>query len=105
MQGAQKTEPRDVYLYTLSGAVCSATQQTMCSSGYDRFSRAPKSLYPLLRVMNSTYKYYGTAFVIFEFHSFDLQASVADDLQVVHFVSEAWVSLLLVFAHGSLPST
>jgi hypothetical protein len=44
--------------------------------------------------MNSTYKYYGTAFVIFEFHSFDLQASVADDLQVMHFVSEAWVSLL-----------
>jgi hypothetical protein len=29
--------------------------------------------------MNSTYKYYGTAFVIFEFHSFDLQASVAND--------------------------
>jgi len=29
-----------------------------------------------LRGMNSTYKYYGTAFVIFEFHSFDLQASV-----------------------------
>jgi len=30
--------------------------------------------------MNSTYKYYGTALVIFEFHSFDLQASV-------HFIS------------------
>jgi hypothetical protein len=28
MQGAQKTEPRGVYGYTLSGAVCSATQQT-----------------------------------------------------------------------------
>jgi hypothetical protein len=27
MQGAQKTEPRGVYGYTLSGAVCSATQQ------------------------------------------------------------------------------
>jgi hypothetical protein len=27
MQGAQKTEPRGVYRYTLSGAVCSATQQ------------------------------------------------------------------------------
>jgi adenylylsulfate kinase-like enzyme len=27
MQGAQKTEPRGVYEYTLSGAVCSATQQ------------------------------------------------------------------------------
>jgi hypothetical protein len=40
--------------------------------------------------MNSTYKYYGTTLVIFEFHSFDLQASVADDLQVMHFVSEAW---------------
>jgi hypothetical protein len=26
MQGAQKTEPRGVYGYTLSGAVCSATQ-------------------------------------------------------------------------------
>ena len=25
MQGAQKTEPRGVYEYTLSGAVCSAT--------------------------------------------------------------------------------
>jgi hypothetical protein len=27
MQGAQKTEPRGVYEYTLSGAVCSATPQ------------------------------------------------------------------------------
>jgi hypothetical protein len=27
MQGAQKTEPRGVCKYTLSGAVCSATQQ------------------------------------------------------------------------------
>jgi hypothetical protein len=27
MQGAQKTEPRGVYGYTLSGSVCSATQQ------------------------------------------------------------------------------
>jgi hypothetical protein len=27
MQGAQKTEPRGVYGYTLIGAVCSATQQ------------------------------------------------------------------------------
>jgi hypothetical protein len=27
MQGAQKTELRGVYGYTLSGAVCSATQQ------------------------------------------------------------------------------
>src|SRR5450759_4308785 len=27
MQGAQKTEPRGVYGYTLSSAVCSATQQ------------------------------------------------------------------------------
>jgi len=27
MQGAQKTEPQGVYLHTLSGAVCSATQQ------------------------------------------------------------------------------
>jgi hypothetical protein len=27
MQGAQKTEPRGVYGYTLSGAVCSATRQ------------------------------------------------------------------------------
>jgi hypothetical protein len=27
MRGAQKTEPRGVYRYTLSGAVCSATQQ------------------------------------------------------------------------------
>jgi hypothetical protein len=27
MQGEQKTEPRGVYRYTLSGAVCSATQQ------------------------------------------------------------------------------
>jgi hypothetical protein len=27
MQGAQKTEPRGVYRYTLSGAVYSATQQ------------------------------------------------------------------------------
>jgi len=27
MQGAQKTELRSVYGYTLSGAVCSATQQ------------------------------------------------------------------------------
>ena len=27
MQGAQKTEPRGVYGYTLSGAICSATQQ------------------------------------------------------------------------------
>ena len=27
MQGAQKTEPRGVYGYTLSGAACSATQQ------------------------------------------------------------------------------
>jgi hypothetical protein len=44
--------------------------------------------------MNSTYKYYGTTLVIFEFHSFDLQASVADDLQVMHFISEDWVSLL-----------
>jgi hypothetical protein len=26
MQGAQITEPRGVYRYTLSGAVCSATQ-------------------------------------------------------------------------------
>jgi hypothetical protein len=33
-------------------------------------------------------------FVIFEFHSFDLQASVADDLQVVHFVFEAWGSII-----------
>jgi hypothetical protein len=29
MQGAQKTEPQGVYGYTLSGAVCCATQQTM----------------------------------------------------------------------------
>lgn len=29
-----KTEPRGVYLNTLSGAVCGATQQTMCPSGY-----------------------------------------------------------------------
>jgi hypothetical protein len=28
MQGAQKAEPRGVYLHTLSGAACSATQQT-----------------------------------------------------------------------------
>ena len=28
VQGAQKTELRGVYGYTLSGAVCSATQQT-----------------------------------------------------------------------------
>jgi hypothetical protein len=27
VQGAQKTELRGVYRYTLSGAVCSATQQ------------------------------------------------------------------------------
>jgi len=27
MQGAQKTAPLNVYSYTLSGAVCSATQQ------------------------------------------------------------------------------
>jgi len=27
MQGAQKAEPRGVYEHTLSGAVCSATQQ------------------------------------------------------------------------------
>ena len=27
MQGAQKTEPRGVYGYTLSSAVCGATQQ------------------------------------------------------------------------------
>jgi adenylylsulfate kinase-like enzyme len=27
VQGAQKTEPRGVYRYTLNGAVCSATQQ------------------------------------------------------------------------------
>jgi len=27
MQGAQKSEPRGVYGHTLSGAVCSATQQ------------------------------------------------------------------------------
>jgi hypothetical protein len=27
MQGAQKTEPRGVYGYTLNGVVCSATQQ------------------------------------------------------------------------------
>jgi hypothetical protein len=27
MQGAQITEPRGVYEHTLSGAVCSATQQ------------------------------------------------------------------------------
>jgi hypothetical protein len=27
MQGAQKTEPRGVYRYTLNGAVCSAIQQ------------------------------------------------------------------------------
>jgi len=26
MQGAQKTEPRGVYVHTLSGAICSATQ-------------------------------------------------------------------------------
>jgi hypothetical protein len=39
-----------------------------------------RSRYPPLRGMNSTYKYYGAAFVIFEFHSFDLQTSVADDL-------------------------
>ena len=39
-----------------------------------------RSCYPLLRGMNSTYKYYGAAFVIFEFPSFDLQTSVADDL-------------------------
>ena len=43
--------------------------------------------------MNSTYKYYSTAFAIFEFHSFDQQTSVADDLQVMHSVSEVWVSL------------
>ena len=30
MQGAQKAEPRGVYGYTLSGAVCSATQQMSC---------------------------------------------------------------------------
>jgi hypothetical protein len=29
MQGVQKTEPRGVYEHTLSGAICSATQQTM----------------------------------------------------------------------------
>ena len=29
------------YEYTLSCAVCSATQQTMCPSGYERFSTAP----------------------------------------------------------------
>ena len=46
---------------------------------------------------NSTYKYYCTAFVIFEFRSFDLQASVADDLQDMHSFSEAWVSLKLEF--------
>jgi len=53
-----------------------------------------RSHYPLLHGMNSTYKYYGTTFVIFEFHSFDLQTSVVDDLQVMHFISEAWISLL-----------
>jgi hypothetical protein len=37
-------------------------------------------------------------FVIFEFHSFDLQASVAGDLQIMHFVSEALVSLPQAYA-------
>jgi hypothetical protein len=41
MQGEQKTDPRSVYGYTLSGAFCSATQQTTCPSGYERFSTAP----------------------------------------------------------------
>jgi len=40
MRGAQKTEPRGVYRYTLSGAVCSATQQ---------MSVFQQSLYPQIR--------------------------------------------------------
>ena len=44
--------------------------------------------------MNSASKYYCTTFVIFEFHSFDQQASV-------HFVSEAWVSLFFAAGAGT----
>ena len=54
--------------------------------GYESHSKLLGS-YPPPCGMNSIYKYYGTAFVIFEFHSFDLQASA-------HYVSEAWVSLI-----------
>ena len=32
-----KNEARGVFGYPLSGAVCSATQQTMCPSGDERF--------------------------------------------------------------------
>jgi len=44
MQGAQKTEPRGVYGYTLSGAVCSATQLSFSRNktiAYFRFQPAP----------------------------------------------------------------
>jgi hypothetical protein len=39
MQGAQKTEPRGVYVHTLSGAVLQR------NTAYERFSTAPQ--YPL----------------------------------------------------------
>jgi hypothetical protein len=42
MQGAQKTESRGVYRYTLSGAVCSATQQMSV------FQQPRCSLFPIL---------------------------------------------------------
>jgi hypothetical protein len=63
MQDAQKTEPQGVYVYTLSGAVCSATPAVAGVNSADAcpayagsfrvtfrvFQRPRKSLYPLLR--------------------------------------------------------
>jgi hypothetical protein len=45
MQGAQKTELRDVYGYTLSGAVCSATQQMSVRVVPFRVFQQPLCLY------------------------------------------------------------
>jgi hypothetical protein len=58
-----------------------------------------RSRYPLLCGMNSTYKYYGTAFVIFEFHSFDLQASVADDPTVTFRLFRLYTLFLKLGSH------
>jgi prepilin-type N-terminal cleavage/methylation domain-containing protein len=55
VQGAQKTESRGVYRYTLSGEVCSVTQKTRCAFQGMSVFQQPRSGFTLVEVMISIF--------------------------------------------------
>jgi prepilin-type N-terminal cleavage/methylation domain-containing protein len=55
VQGAQKTESRGVYRYTLSGEVCSVTQKTRCALQGMSVFQQPRSGFTLVEVMISIF--------------------------------------------------